>query len=160
MPVHPLPVPGASVAWHRYLRLQYLFIRLFDPAARLLWRVGALGITAELEVRGRRTGRPRRVLVGLLELGGRRYVGHPDGMVGWTANLLAAGEGHLTRPGQAPQRVSAVPLGDGPERTAVILATARQQPFPGNVVYRLARGHILAVGDYSPARRAGLSGGR
>ena len=44
--------------------------------------------------------------------------------------------------------MTATPLCPGPERTAVIVATARQQPFPGNVVYRLARPHILAVGRY------------
>ena len=42
----------------------------------------------------------------------------------------------------------AVRLSAGPERTAVILASARQQPFRGNVVCRLARRHILAVGGY------------
>lgn len=139
---------GASSRWHHYLRFQYRLIRLLDPAARFLWHAGALGITGELEVVGRRTGRPRRVLLGVLRIGGRRYVGHPDGSVGWTANLASSGAGHLTMPGQAPVAVTATRLATGPERTAVILATARQQPFPGNVVYRLARRHILAVGTY------------
>jgi hypothetical protein len=42
----------------------------------------------------------------------------------------------------------AIPLSDGPERDAVIAATWRQQPFPGNLVYRAAQRHIKAVGAY------------
>jgi hypothetical protein len=44
--------------------------------------------------------------------------------------------------------VRAARLPDGNERDAVILATAHQQPFPGNLAYRAARGHILAMGVY------------
>ncbi len=36
----------------------------------------------------------------------------------------------------------------GTSVTASILATAAQQPFPGNLVYRAARRHILATGIY------------
>lgn len=140
--------PDRSGRWQRYLRVQYRFIRLLDPIIRLLWHAGALGITGELEVMGRRTGARRRVLLGVIQLDGRRYVGHPNGEVSWTANLLAAGTARLIIPGQASVPVTSVLLEPGPERTAVIRATAHQQPFPGNVVYRLARRHILAVGRY------------
>lgn len=143
-----VPTPLASSGWRRYLRLQYRLIRAADPLARALWHAGALGITGELEVVGRRTGRSRRVLLGVLQVDGDRYVGHPNGEVAWTANLAAAGRASLAMPGQAGQAVTATPLDPGPERTAVIVATARQQPFPGNVIYRLARRHILAVGRY------------
>jgi hypothetical protein len=44
--------------------------------------------------------------------------------------------------------VRAARLPDGNERDAVILATAHQQPFPGNLAYRAASGHILAMGVY------------
>ena len=71
-------------------------------AARFLWHAGALGITGELELLGRRIGRRRRVLLGVIRRDGRHSVGHPDGDASWTANLASAGSGHLTMPGQAP----------------------------------------------------------
>jgi hypothetical protein len=47
----------------------------------------------------------------------------------------------------APVAIRAVLLPPGQERSAVISAT-NQHPFPGNLVYWLARRHILAVGRY------------
>ncbi|HEX5452007.1 MAG TPA: hypothetical protein VFW86_06410 [Candidatus Limnocylindrales bacterium] len=140
--------PSPSPFWRRFLRLQYALVRRFDPLARQLYLCGLLGITGELTVAGRRTGRLQSVLLGILIVDGRGYVGHPNGPVDWSRNLAASGRGWLALPGAAAREVRAVPLPPGPERTAAIVATARQQPFPGNVVYRLARRHILAVGDY------------
>lgn len=48
----------------------------------------------------------------------------------------------------APIDVSAEPLPHGAERDAVIVATAEQQPFPANLLYRGARRHILNEGRY------------
>ena len=45
-------------------------------------------------------------------------------------------------------RVSATRLEPGPERDAAIGVTARQQPFPGNLLYRASRRHVMAVGVY------------
>jgi hypothetical protein len=86
--------------------------------------------------------------VGLIEVGGRWYVGHPNGDVGWTRNLAAAGEAVVAWPSGVRHGVRAERLADGDERDAVILATAHQQPFPGNLAYRAARRHILARGAY------------
>jgi hypothetical protein len=88
------------------------------------------------------------VLIGLIQVSGRWYVGHPNGEVAWTANLRAAGRGRLAPRPDARIDVVAEPLDAGPERTAVILATAEQQPFPGNLMYRAARRHILSEGRY------------
>jgi len=107
-----------------------------------------MGITVDLRVPGRRTGLQRAVLVGLIELAGRWYVGHPNGEAGWTRNLAAAGEASVAWPTGVTHPVRATRLPDGDERDAVILATAYQQPFPGNFVYRAARCHILASGVY------------
>jgi hypothetical protein len=138
---------GRSPAWHRYLGAQYRLLRWLDPLIRAWWRLAGIGITVDLEVPGRRTGRQRQVLVGLLRVDGHWYVGHPNGRAQWTKNLAEAREAavifHRER-----VRVRAERLHDGVERDAVIVATASQQPFPGNLVYRLARRHILAVGDY------------
>jgi deazaflavin-dependent oxidoreductase (nitroreductase family) len=48
-----------------------------------------------LEVRGRKSGQPRRVPVNLLTLDGTRYLVAPRGHTQWVRNLRAAGEGHL-----------------------------------------------------------------
>jgi hypothetical protein len=46
------------------------------------------------------------------------------------------------------QEVRSARLDPGPERERVIDATFHQHPFPGNVVYYLARHHIQAVGEF------------
>ena len=48
-----------------------------------------------LEVRGRKSGEPRRVPVNLLTLDDARYLVAPRGHTQWVRNLRAAGEGHL-----------------------------------------------------------------
>ncbi len=48
-----------------------------------------------LEVRGRKSGLPRRVPVNLLPHGGARYLVAPRGQTEWVRNLRAAGEGDL-----------------------------------------------------------------
>ena len=142
-----LPPPRASAFWRRYLPIQYRLIRLLDPLVRLQWRAFGLGNVVELRVPGRRSGRPRPVLLGLLRDGERWFLGHPNGDVPWTRNLEANGGGDLVfRP---PTRipVRATRLEPGELRDRAILATG-QHVFPGNVVYRLARAHIRAVGAY------------
>ncbi len=140
--------PRRSAAWTVALRIEYAVLRLLDPLIRWAWFSVGIGITAKLTVRGRRTGRPRSVLVGLLRVDGNWYVGHPNGEVGWTANLREAGQASIAPRSEETFEVTAIALDDGPERTAVILATAEQQPFPGNLIYRAARRHILSQGRY------------
>jgi hypothetical protein len=107
-----------------------------------------MGITVDLSIRGRRSGRERRVLVGLIQVEGRWYVGHPNGGAAWTRNLASARHATVTWPGMRGLSVRAARLADGDERDRAILATASQQPFPGNLVYRAARRHVLAAGVY------------
>lgn len=140
--------PRRSAGWHATFRVTYAFLRLLDPLLRWTWFSVGIGITSKLTVRGRRSGRERSVLIGLLRVNGAWYVGHPNGEVAWTANLRDAGRARLMPRPEAPLDVTAVPLADGPERDAVILATAEQQPFPGNLLYRAARRHILNEGRY------------
>jgi len=128
--------------------MEYATLRVLDPLIRWMWFSVGIGITARLTVTGRRTGRQRSVLIGLLRVNGAWYVGHPNGEVGWTANLREAGRATIAHRPESPFEVTAVPLADGPERNAVIRATAEQQPFPGNLVYRAARRHILSEGRY------------
>jgi hypothetical protein len=142
-----LPAARPSEAWSRYLRAQYRVISLLAPLVRVWWQGRGLGNVVELRVVGRRTGLPRAVLLGLLRDGDDWFLGHPNGDVAWTLNLEAAGRGELSLrwPGSVAIRVTK--LDPGPERDRAILATS-QHVFPGNVVYRLARSHIRAVGAY------------
>ena len=142
-----LPPPRASGAWRRYLPIQYRLIRLLDPVISPWWRGYGLGNVVELRVVGRRTGRPRRVLLGLLRSDGHWFLGHPNGDVAWTRNLEAAGTAELSLSWPATIPIRATRLPDGELRDQAILATS-QHVFPGNIVYRLARRHIRAVGTY------------
>jgi deazaflavin-dependent oxidoreductase (nitroreductase family) len=48
-----------------------------------------------LEVRGRKSGEPRRTPVNPLSYGGARYLVSPRGHTQWVRNLRASGEGRL-----------------------------------------------------------------
>ena len=139
--------PRASGFWRRYLPLQYRLIRLLDPLVATWWRAWGMGNIVELRVAGRRTGRSRRVLLGLLRADGHWFLGHPNGDVAWTRNLEAAAEAELSLRWPSAIHVRAVRLAPGPLREAAIHSTG-QHVFPGNLVYRLARRHIRAVGTY------------
>ena len=130
-----------------YLRLQYRLIRLLDVFVRPWWRGYGLGNVVELRVAGRRTGRPRPVLLGLLQDGEHWFLGHPNGDVPWTRNLEAAGVAALSLSWPGEIAVRALRLAEGELRDRAVLATG-QHVFPGNVVYRLARSHVRAVGTY------------
>lgn len=121
---------------------------LIDPLVRRWFAARGIGNTIDLVVTGRRSGLPRRVLLGLLRVGDRIYLGHPNGDIAWTRNLEEAGIGEI-RPHDFPAfTVRPVRLGAGQERDAVITATWHQHPFPGNLLYFLARRHIRAVGTF------------
>jgi deazaflavin-dependent oxidoreductase (nitroreductase family) len=59
-----------------------------------------------LEVRGRKSGQPRRNPVNLLTLGGTRYLVAPRGHTQWVRNLRAAGEGELILGGRRERFVA------------------------------------------------------
>ena len=62
---------------------------------------------------------------------GAWYVGHPNGTAAWIRNAEAAGLGRRRPAGRAwPAATRSSGCRDGPERDAVIRATATQQPFP------------------------------
>lgn len=137
-----------SRAWQLVFRAAYAFLRLIDPLLRWTWYSVGLGITCRLTTSGRRSGRERSVLVGLIRVGQHWYVGHPDGEVAWTANLRNSGVARVSPAPDAEMDVVALPLGHGPERCAAIVAAGEQQPFPANLLYRAARSHILSEGRY------------
>jgi hypothetical protein len=135
------------MSWRTVFRVVYRVLRIAEPLIRAWYRAVGLGNVVELRVPSRSTGRRRSVLLGVLRAGGELYVGHPNGESAWTRDLAAAGSGEIVwRTGPAVAfRPIRLPRGD--ERTAVIRAT-RQHPFPGDLIYRLARRHVLASGAY------------
>jgi len=141
------PAPRPSPFWRRWFPIQYGIIRLLDPLVRLWWRAWGLGNVVELRVVGRRTGRPRPVLLGLLQADGGWFLGHPNGDVAWTRNLEAGEAAELSLRWPSIVGIRATRLVPGPRRDAAIGATG-QHVFPGNVIYRLARRHIRAAGTY------------
>lgn len=140
----------ASVAWKIVFTVMYRILRLADPVVRSAVANGLPGLdgVVRISVVGRQSGRPRRTLVTLLRVDQTWYVGHPNGDTGWTRNAEFAGWLEIDPPSAGGPRHAVTRLADSPERTAVIRATWTQQPFPANLIYRLAARHIAAVGVY------------
>ena len=122
-----------------------MLLRL-DPVIGAIWRRFGIGITVIAVVPGRKTALPRAVYLGLLRVGDRRYLVHPDVSCAWTANLDAAGGGEIRFRDGRTETFRATLLEPGRERDEAIRATFRQQPFPANVLYWLSRRHLRAVG--------------
>ena len=137
-----------SSFWRRAFNVQYRLLAWFDPVIRAVWRRQGIGNILELRVASRRDGTPERTrLVGLLRAGDGLYLGHPNGDVGWTRDLEAAGGGSLRYPNGVEWPFSAARLPLGEEREQAIRATG-QHPFPGNLMYRLGRRQVRAAGVF------------
>jgi deazaflavin-dependent oxidoreductase (nitroreductase family) len=79
-----------------YQRPDWFTQHLFNPAVALLTRAGiSVAGSRVLEVRGRKSGGPRRTPVNLLTVDGARYLVAPRGHTQWVRNLRASGEGRL-----------------------------------------------------------------
>jgi hypothetical protein len=137
-----------SGAWSTWFRAWYRLIRIIEaPLVRLVMDRG-FGNVVLLRVSGRRTGRERALPLGLLTVGGQRYLGHPSGDTAWTLNLRAADRAAIESARIPLAHVRPVVLGAGDERDAVVQASFRQHPFPGNLMYRLAGRHVFATGVF------------
>jgi hypothetical protein len=133
--------------WHAAFRFQYRILALIDPLVRRFWRRFGIGNVVDLSVAHRKGSGDRSRFIGLLRVGERRYVGHPNGDVGWTRDLEAAGSGSLEWHDGRRWRFSARRLEPGIERESVVLSTG-QHPFPGNLMYRLGRRQVRGVGVF------------
>ncbi len=79
-----------------YQRPGWFTSHVFNPAVARLTRLGlSVAGSRILEVRGRKTGEPRRTPVNPLTLDGTRYLVAPRGNTQWVRNLRAQGEGRL-----------------------------------------------------------------
>jgi deazaflavin-dependent oxidoreductase (nitroreductase family) len=106
-PVDSAPLPPSR-------RLKFLR-RVF----RAIWL--RVGLSAILEVPGRRTGTPLHVIVIPWEVDGTVYLMSQYGVSDWVRNLRAAGRGELRRKGQT-EAFTAIEV-DGDERDRVIAAS-------------------------------------
>src|SRR3954471_10893344 len=96
----------------RYQRAGWFTQHVFNPAVALLTRLGvSVAGSRVLEVRGRKSGEPRRTPVNLLTVDGTRYLVAPRGHTHWVRNLRAQGEGRLLV-GRPAEPFSAVELPD------------------------------------------------
>jgi hypothetical protein len=139
--------PAGSRFWRVAYRVLYRILALMDPVVRGWWRRFGLGNVVEVTIERRAAGGQRSRLLGLLHADGRLYLGHPNGHVGWTRDLAAAGKGTLTSADGSGTAFRATLLAPGAEREAAIRATT-QHPFPGNLAYRLGWSHVRAVGVF------------
>jgi len=111
--VAAVPLPSRSIA---------LIRRVAGP----VWL--RVGVTAVLEVPGRRTGKPCAVTVFPVEVEGTSYLLSQYGVTDWVRNLRAAGHGELRRKGRT-KAVTAIEV-EGAERDRVIAAFHAKTPRP------------------------------
>jgi deazaflavin-dependent oxidoreductase (nitroreductase family) len=106
IPARPTPIderPRSCVCGVRMQRVAERYVapdwftrNVFNPMVAGLTRLGiSVWGSRVLEVRGRKTGKPRRTPVNLLTLDGTRYLVAPRGHTQWVRNLREAGEGTL-----------------------------------------------------------------
>jgi deazaflavin-dependent oxidoreductase (nitroreductase family) len=96
----------------RYERPGWFTTHVFNRAVAALTRAGiSVAGSRILEVRGRKTGEPRRTPVNPLTIDGARYLVAPRGHTQWVRNLRAQGEGRLLL-GRRAERFAAVELAD------------------------------------------------
>ncbi len=99
--------------------------RVFNPLIGGLTRLGlSFAGSRILEVRGRKSGDPRRNPVNPLTLDGRRYLVAPRGHTQWVRNLRVAGEGHLLL-GRRREHFSASEVDDA-EKAGILRAYLRR----------------------------------
>jgi hypothetical protein len=134
----------AHAFWPRWYRT----LARLDPAIGWAWRSTGLGNVVRVSITGRRSGQERTLFLGLLHVGGERYLGHPDVGCAWTHNLDAAAGGKLERRDGTREPFAATLLEPGPERDAVLRATFTQHPFPGGPIYWLFRTNLRANGRF------------
>jgi deazaflavin-dependent oxidoreductase (nitroreductase family) len=109
----------------RYQRPGWFTAKVFNPMVTRVTRLGlSVAGSRVLEVRGRKSGEPRRTPVNLMTFEGRRYLVAARGETHWVRNLRAVGEGRLLV-GRRAEGFSAVELADE-EKPALLRAYLKQ----------------------------------
>lgn len=100
--------------------------RVMNPFVVGLMRLGiSVWGSRILEVRGRKSGAPRRTPVNLLEVDGRRYLVSPRGEGQWVRNVRADGGRLALLLGRRRQELVAHELSDA-EKTTILRAYLRR----------------------------------
>ena len=120
----PSASPAAPFRRSRFIAISRLMF------GRIWLRVG---MTAQLDVRGRRTGAPHRTVLLPVDVGGTTYLLSQYGVSEWVRNLRAAGLGELRRKGRVAS-FTAVEV-DGAERDRVIATFHAKAPKPFRADY-------------------------
>jgi deazaflavin-dependent oxidoreductase (nitroreductase family) len=95
-----------------YQRAGWFTKNVFNRAVAALTRAGvSVAGSRVLEVRGRKSGEPRRTPVNLMTFEGQRYLVAPRGHTQWVRNLRASGSGRLLV-GRRAESFAAVELPD------------------------------------------------
>jgi deazaflavin-dependent oxidoreductase (nitroreductase family) len=158
-----------SLMAQRYLAPAWFTRNVFNPAVAALTGLGiSVWGSRVLEVRGRKTGEPRRTPVNLLTLDGTRYLVAPRGHTHWVRNLRAAGEGELLL-GRRRERFVAVEIADS-EKEPILRAYLKRWKWEvghffggvdanssGEDVRRIAADHPIFRIETTPPENAGTT---
>ncbi|MFC9142454.1 nitroreductase family deazaflavin-dependent oxidoreductase [Streptomyces bacillaris] len=104
-----------------YLRASASTQRLNQAVGWLARHGVSLMGSAELSVRGRRSGQPQRIPVNTHTFEGARYLVSARGHSQWVRNMRAAGGGEL-RVGRKVSRFTAVEIADDAQKARIIRA--------------------------------------
>jgi len=113
----------------------WLTSHVFNPAIAALTRLGLDVWGARvLEVKGRKSGEPRRTPVNVLTYEGQRYLVAPRGDTQWARNLRVAGEGRLLIGPKRSERFTVDELPDE-EKPEILRAYLRRWKFEVGVFF-------------------------
>jgi deazaflavin-dependent oxidoreductase (nitroreductase family) len=119
----------------RYVRPGWFTKNVFNPIVALLTRAGISVVGSRvLEVRGRKSGEPRRTPVNVLSYEGDRYLVAPRGHTQWVRNLRASGEGRLWV-GRRSEAFTASELADD-QKPPLLRAYLKRWKFEVGVFFR------------------------
>jgi deazaflavin-dependent oxidoreductase (nitroreductase family) len=122
--IRVIPEAEISVA-QRYIVPNWFTRNVFNGLVAGLTHLGiSVWGSRVLEVRGRKSGEPRRTPVNLLTLEGTRYLVAPRGHTQWVRNLRVAGEGELLL-GRRHERFVAFEVSDA-DREPILRAYLRR----------------------------------
>ena len=147
-----------------YRRPGWFTRRVFNGAVHGATRLGVSVMGSRvLEVRGRRTGQPRRVPVNLLEIAGERYLVAPRGETEWVRNVRAAGGSLALVLGRRREEMTATEV-TGDDKTWIIRAYLKRWKaevgvFFGGVGPDSTDDEIAAEADKHPVFRLAAAAG-
>lgn len=105
--------PGSASEHFERKRPGWFTRNVFNRIVAGLTRLGvSVWGSRVLEVKGRKSGQPRRTPVNLLTFEGERYLVAPRGNTQWARNLRASGEGRLLVGPRRGERFAATELSD------------------------------------------------